>query len=229
MFWAVAAAIMAALILIATLTPSPGTPTTPNIWCIACDELGALDVVANTVMFLPLGLTLALATGRRWATVVACAVLTLAIELLQVRVVIGRDASVSDLMANTLGGWIGAELALAGLHLLRPSDAVASRLTVAAAVLFALVCTLTSAGLRPAVVPPPLWIQLTPPRASFAPFSGRVLEFDVNGLPLNTRFPPGTRELERVLRGAEWRATVAIGTDGLEARQIGRASCRERV
>ena len=70
----------------------------------------------------------------------------------------------------------------------------------------------------PAVVPPPLWIQLTPPRASFAPFSGRVLEFDVNGLPLNTRFPAGARDLAQVLRGAEWRATVAIGTDGLEQR-----------
>src|SRR5688500_6019564 len=130
--WAIVAVGMLVAILVATLTPSPGTPVTANFWCIACGEYGALDVAANVVMFVPFGVALALANQRRWLNVVACMAVTLAIELLQVRVVVGRDASISDLVANSLGGWIGVELGLLHRLFFRPSERAAAWLAAAA-------------------------------------------------------------------------------------------------
>jgi hypothetical protein len=217
--WATVAAALLAAILVATLTPTPGTPVTANFWCFACGELGALDVAANVIMFVPFGIALALATERRWLSVFVCVATTLAVELLQVRVVAGRDAAVSDLLANSLGGWIGVELALRWRPVIHPSQPAATRLAMAGGVLFAAVCALTSAGLEPATVPPSLWIQWMPPRATYEPFTGRVLAFDVDGmdLPVGRQLPP--RGLSRALSGPQWQATTTIATDSLEPRR----------
>jgi hypothetical protein len=217
--WTIVSTGLLAVILLATLTPVPGTPVTANFWCIACGELGALDVTANIVMFVPLGLALGLATGRRWPSVLACVAVTLAIELLQVRVVVGRDASVSDLLANSLGGWIGVELALRHRPVIRPSAPAAAWLAGAAAAMFAAVCALTSFGLEPAAIPRSLWIQWAPPRPSYEPFTGRVLAFDVDGIDLPLGFPPASSGLDRLLAGPQWQATTTISTEHLEPRR----------
>src|SRR5262245_39466874 len=110
--WAGAACALLALaaICVATLTPTPGTPST-SFWCIVCGDRGMLDFAANIVMFVPLGFALMLATERRWLSVIVCVATTFSVELLQVSVVAGRDASLGDLLANTLGGGIGITLA----------------------------------------------------------------------------------------------------------------------
>jgi CheY-like chemotaxis protein len=46
--------------LVATLTPIPGNVVSFSFWCITCGELGSLDFAANVIMFMPLGLGLAL-------------------------------------------------------------------------------------------------------------------------------------------------------------------------
>ena len=215
-FGALLAAVVLAAIGVATLTPSPGTPVTGSLWCIACGELGALDVIANIVMFLPLGFALALATERRWIPVLACVATTLIVESLQINVVIGRDASLSDLMANSLGGWIGCELGLRWRIFLHPTRTSAARLSVVGALLFAVVGVLTSLGLRPAEVPRSLWIQWLPPRPSYEPFTGRVLQFDVNGIDLPQGFPPTSLGLTSVLSGDAWLATTRVDRRALQ-------------
>jgi hypothetical protein len=58
-----------------------------------------------------------------------------------------------------------------------------------------------------------------PPRATYEPFTGRVLAFDVDGmdLPVGRQLPP--RGLARVLSGPQWQATTTIATDSLEPRR----------
>jgi len=212
------AALALAAICIATLTPTPGTPTTP-FWCIACGDRGLLDFAVNIVMFVPLGFALLLATERRRTSLFACVATTLAIELLQVRLVGGRDASMGDLLANTLGGAVGVALGWWRAVFLFPRPNGARRLAILWAVVFVTACSLTSAGLRPATVPRSLWVQWTPPRRGFEPFTGRVLAFDVDGIDLPLGFPAQSLGLDRVLRGNAWQATATVAAEQLQPRR----------
>jgi hypothetical protein len=212
----VLSALMLTVVLAATLTPAPAWTSTPDFWCIACGEMGGLDVLNNIVVFVPLGLAFALASGRRWWSVLACVMVTTFVESMQFRIVTGRDSSLSDLLANSLGGLIGVDVALRRMLLVRPRGRAASWLVIAGAALFALITALTSVGLRPASIPRSLWVQWTPERASFEPFTGHLLDFKLDSIDLPRQFyPPTSLGVDRLLRGPEWHATVEIGTQGL--------------
>ena len=209
--------VILAVVLVATLTPAPPVTETPPFWCVACGESGGLDVLNNVVMFVPLGFAFALATDRRWRSVLACVAVTAFVESMQVRIVTGRDASLSDLLANSLGGVIGVELAMRRDFLLRPRPRAASRLVAVGGALFGMVTALTSLGLLPAAVPRSLWVQWTPDRASFDPFTGQLVDFTLDGIDLPRRFyPPKSLGVDSVLRGRSWRATATVITTNLK-------------
>jgi hypothetical protein len=198
---------------VATLTPLPGNVVAADFWCVTCGELGSLDFAANIVMFMPVGLALALATGRRWRTVAICVAVTMFIEAMQVRVVAGRDSSLGDLIANTLGGWLGAEIALMWRTVVWPRPSVAKWLALSWSAALALIGLLTSFGLRPAHVSSSLWVQWTPVRTSYTPFTGQLLKFDINGINLVAPFPPSSVGGE--ITGEPWRATATVSRAGL--------------
>jgi hypothetical protein len=216
----IAASLLLLIVVLAlTLAPASGTPPTAGFWCFACGELGALDVAANIVLFVPLGFALALATGRWWVAVAACIATTVAIEALQVGVVLGRDASFGDLLTNSLGGWIGVELALNRRALIHPEPSTARGLTIAWCALFVAICAATSWALRPAFVPRSLWVQWLPPRPGYEPFTGRLVAFDIEGIDLPLGFPSPSLGLSKHLMSDRWRATATIERDGLEPRR----------
>lgn len=70
---------------------------------------------ANIVLFIPLGLLLALLFGphRWWRAPVICVVATVIIELGQGALLSHRVASVGDVIANSTGGMLGALAAVA--------------------------------------------------------------------------------------------------------------------
>ena len=114
--WAAWGITAAALVLIAaaTLVPHPErvalVEQTP-IWCLVCGDLGMVDVLSNVALFMPLGAGLAL-LGGPWRRARALgATLSLSIELTQYVAIIGRDASLSDLITNTVGTTLGVILA----------------------------------------------------------------------------------------------------------------------
>jgi hypothetical protein len=148
--------------------------------------------------------------------VLACVATTLIVESLQINVVIGRDASLSDVMANSLGGWIGCELGFRWRTFIHPTRTSAVRLSVVGALFFAVVGVLTSLGLRPAEVPRSLWIQWLPPRASYEPFTGSVLQFDINGIDLPLGFPPASLGLTGILTSDRWLATTRVDRRALQ-------------
>jgi uncharacterized membrane protein YdcZ (DUF606 family) len=127
----VLAALGAAAIAWLTLQPEPDAAvlaaSTP-LWCLVCGERGGVDVILNLLLFTPLGLGLRLA-GLSWRrALVTSALLSLGVELLQLTVVEGRDASLSDLLSNTGGAALGAALAARLDTLVHPSPDVAQRL-----------------------------------------------------------------------------------------------------
>ena len=216
----VLSALVLAIVLAATLIPASASTPTADFWCVACGEFGGLDVSNNIVMFVPLGFAFALATGRRWRSVIACVAVTTFVESMQIRVVQGRDASLSDLLANSLGGMIGVELALRRALLLRPRGRAATALAVAGAGAFGFVMTLGSLGFRTAAIPQSVWVQWTPDRAGFEPFTGELLDFNLEGIDLPRGFyPPKSLGVDRVLRGSTWHAAVTVGTNGLRPRR----------
>jgi glycopeptide antibiotics resistance protein len=76
-------------------------------------------VVLNIVLFIPLGFVLGLRTGR-WITAVGIAfAVSVAVETLQALLPLGRTANVDDVILNTLGGAVGAGVALMVLRALR--------------------------------------------------------------------------------------------------------------
>lgn len=72
---------------------------------------GHVEAAANVALFIPLGFLLAGATRRWWVGVLGGFALSAAVESLQFALLASRQASLRDLIANTLGALLGAGLA----------------------------------------------------------------------------------------------------------------------
>ena len=83
-----------------------------------------IDIVANVVVFMPLGFAVAVRWGRRWMipSIAAAAALSFCIELTQAVEATGRFASATDIVTNTTGAALGF---LLGLRWRRRGDAPA--------------------------------------------------------------------------------------------------------
>jgi uncharacterized membrane protein YdcZ (DUF606 family) len=101
------------LIAVTTLIPLPqqaaASQSTP-LWCLVCGENGGVDVLNNLLLFVPLGVGLTLLELRVRSVVLAGILISFAVESLQYLGIPGRDPSLSDLVTNTTGSWLGAVL-----------------------------------------------------------------------------------------------------------------------
>ena len=206
-----------------TLYPVPGAAAaaaaTP-LFCLVCGERGGVDVVLNLLLFLPLGLGLRLATGSVRSAVLAAAAGSFLVELLQLTLVPGRDASLSDLVTNTTGAWLGAFLAGRLALLIAPSPRHAWRLL------------LGGAAALPALLAVSAWLQspwvggrmLSSTWAAGGPapdaFLGQVVSVTSGGRPMPKDGVPAHREALR--------AALRDGRFSLEARVVTGAPSGER-
>lgn len=73
-----------------------------------------LEFSANILMFLPLGFFVALALPRRfwWTALLVVPAFSAAIELTQYAILSERFATAQDVVANTIGGYLGALVAV---------------------------------------------------------------------------------------------------------------------
>lgn len=123
------------VVLVITLWPSPPDPgSIPALlrvleWAHGAGlpeafDLVTAEVVANVVMFVPLGLLLATShrVRRPWLAVAAGLALSAAIETAQIALP-GRYPTVQDVVANTAGAALGAAAVVAGRALRRTSPA----------------------------------------------------------------------------------------------------------
>ena len=169
-------------------------------------------------MFVPLGLALMFWLGRRVPVTAVAVLTTLVIELLQINVISGRDASLSDIVANTLGAWIGMELVTRRRALTHPPPPAAAGLALAWSLVVSAILVVTSWGLGPDASEL-LWIQWTPPRPPHEPFTGRLLSFDVDGIDLPSGYSPVRLGLDEHLGRETWTSTAVIDARGLSPKR----------
>lgn len=199
---------MLASIAAVTLRPAPPATIPLPVLCLVCGELGGVDVVLNIALFVPLGITLVVAgmTWRRAALVAAT--LSFGIEAMQFALISGRDASLSDLLTNSLGGAIGAGAAVHWRHILSPPPRPARAASLAAAAVTLGILAATAALLRPAIPPMGLWGQWTPQKLHFEPYSGAVHTFQINGIAVPYGLVPESDTLRSRLLTGQTRAHV---------------------
>ncbi|CAM3658446.1 VanZ family protein [Nocardioides zeicaulis] len=115
---------VAALLPIAVLTLAP-TSRSLAVGCAiewSLPTLGAVELMANVVLFVPAVLLLAVATGRPVLVLLAASLASGLVELVQALVpALGRSCSTNDWLSNTLGAALGAALATLALAVARRS------------------------------------------------------------------------------------------------------------
>ena len=171
-------------------------------YCVICGDGGVADVVLNILLFLPLGVALA---ALRWPlvrTVLVVMAISTAIEVFQGAALIGRDASLSDVLSNSAGGLFGWAGYSGLLALARPSRALARR---GAAIVLAIMAGLwvaTGAGLQPSLTESYPWIG-QPMNAARGPqpFPGTMQRAAIDGISIPN---------EEMPQQAPWRDSIAI-------------------
>ncbi len=152
--------------------------------CLVCGDVGGADVLLNLALFLPLGLGLGvLRRTLRTATAFAFLV-SLTVELLQYTVVVGRDASLSDLLTNTAGGALGWLLVTHGARLVRPAPVTARRLAALATAVWLAAYAASAAALHPAAAGGGYWGQWAHDFPLRGTWAGRIVGVRLNELSL---------------------------------------------
>ena len=200
-------AVALSLVAIATLVPSSHGPVGGGVpfWCLTCGDYALADAVANVALFLPLGWALGHARVRPLIALAALVTTTVTIELLQYTVVPGRDASLSDILTNSVGGVIGFVLPRLHRHL-----AASRGRALRAAILYGVLLVAglgVGEGAQAVLLPRRVrWTEGS--TQGYVPFTGSLNALRVNGAPVLMRewlnIPP--------------RDTVEITLDLLSAR-----------
>lgn len=118
-------ALYGAVVAVVTLTPNPVDQGMHRGIAVLLDALHRrglpewfgyteLEFSMNIVMFVPLGffLTLVFAARWQWAALILLPLISVAIEGSQLLFLAGRYATVNDVIANSVGGWIGMIVAV---------------------------------------------------------------------------------------------------------------------
>ncbi|MES2304393.1 MAG: VanZ family protein [Gemmatimonadota bacterium] len=161
-------------------------------YCLACGDAGATDVLLNVLLFLPLGVAARLAGWRFNKTLLLLLLLTIAIEATQATWLAGRDASLSDILANGAGG-VGGWLLLPQLvAALNPTPRLALRAALGFLVAGAGVWAATGVGLTIALSPAGPWVgqplRLWPGHDRFP---GTMQQASMSGIPVSNDPLPG--------------------------------------
>ncbi len=168
-----------------TLRPSPEdaeAAARSSFTCLfPCGNESLRDIILNIILFVPfgLGLGLWLPALRAWLLSVLT---TCTIEFVQYGWLLGRDASLRDILTNSLGGAIGVALVSHWEGLLLPDLARSRRLAAAA---FALWAVTTAAGavlIRPVLPRSVYWGQWAPELGQFDRWQGTLREVEVGGV-----------------------------------------------
>ncbi|MEO9325001.1 VanZ family protein [Nocardioides sp. C4-1] len=90
------------------------------------------EVLANIALFVPLGFLLTIATGSAWVAVTLCALLSAGIEWMQLTLLPTRVPTLDDVVHNSLGGVVGAAVAVVCLALVAGATGSRRRAAVSA-------------------------------------------------------------------------------------------------
>jgi VanZ family protein len=208
-----AALAVISVLVIASLTLFPTDDLSEGVTlCLLCGERALADAILNVLMFVPLGAGLGLGGITLLGATLLGGAFTLAIEFLQ-SLIPGRDASVADLVFNTLGCVLGAALLRSVPVWIDPPSARGGRLLAAgvAAPLLLLLATGLMLGPRPSR--DTYAGQWTAELGHLEVYRGRVTAAYVGELPVPSWQMPAESERLRVLvaEGAPIRVAAVAG------------------
>ncbi len=154
-------------------------------YCVVCGEGGATDVVVNLALFVPFGVLARLYCLSLRRLVPWAFGLTLAIELTQATLLVGRDATLGDVLSNTGGavlGWLLVVWVVSIAHSPRKAR-IASLLVLACQ---ATIWLGTGFGMRPSLDGAPPWVgRFGNSGASQAAFEGTIQAVTLAGIPVS--------------------------------------------
>jgi len=197
-----------AAVLIATLSPASDESMAAH-FCIVCGPLGGVDVVLNVFLFLPLGVGLAL-SGVRWRRAVfAACCLSILVELAQLFFVRGRDATLGDVVMNTVGASLGVALVLRARTWLRPAPRSAAVLSLSWCMLWLGIQLVASFALALSIPDSTFYGEIARQLGNFDLFRGRVVAASIDSVAITDAPVSDEDDIARRLRGgAQVRATV---------------------
>lgn len=205
--WLIAFGSMLA-IAFATLSPE-ATPFESAGLCIICGPRGGVDAILNILLFIPIGIGLAIARVRGGRAIVSVITLSALVEIAQFVAIAGRDASIGDLLTNSIGGAIGFAIARYAFTWLRPTPRVALGLAVSWSVLWLAIQTVSSFALVPSLPPTRYYGQIAREFTNLAPFRGRVIDATIGSETVPDVRITDSRKIRALLgSGAEVRAVV---------------------
>ena len=200
-----------AAILFATLLPDSGQPVDSHL-CLVCGTFGGVDSVLNVLLFFPLGVGLALSGIPRNRAVLTACILSLALETTQLFFIPGRDATLGDVLTNTVGGALGFAVARNAGIWLRPTPRIATGLGLAWCTVWLTVQAISSFAFAPSIPDSRYYGEIAPKLGNFALFPGRVLSAKIEEVAItDTELNDIDGVRRRLLRGGTVAATVVSG------------------
>jgi hypothetical protein len=199
------------VVLVATSLPSfePGTGEGGVLKLLPSPS----DSFRNLLLFVPLGVALALLEVRRGVIVAGAALLSLGIEAIQ-WMIPGRESSPWDLLANAVGAWLGGWLVTHGWSLLHPADEVQARRRHRGATLLAAVLLSGGSLLFARTLPDgPYFGHVPPDLPNLARYPGTIEQVEISGDRLiNGELPAARRIREQLLGDHRISVTAVAGT-----------------
>jgi VanZ like protein len=183
-------------------------------WCIVgCGDLGLLDIILNLLLFIPLGVGLGLVRGTRVAVAIGflCSV---AIELTQFFLIVGRDASLRDVITNTLGTALGASLVTLWRPIVRCEGHTARRLATIAGIAWLGVLAGTSFGAQPSLPQSTWYGQWAPELGQFDTFPGTVRDVHLNKIFLPSGILTNGTEVRETLLTRRFLLSASAVSEG---------------
>ena len=195
-------------IAFATLLPEP-FPAIGSHMCLVCGVFGGVNAILNVLLFVPLGLGLALSgfSGKR-ALLIVCALSTM-VEAAQLFVIPGRYATIGDILTNTAGGALGFAAAQRARTWLLPAVPVARNLLIGWCAIWLTVQALSSFAFTPSAPDSRYYGQIARELGHFAVFDGQVLSARIGDIAItDTRLRDNDSVGRRLLSGATVAVTV---------------------
>ena len=168
-------------------------------------------MILNIFLFVPLGVGLALARVRPRTALLIAALVSGLVEVAQLYVP-GRDASIGDLIWNTVGGGFGFALVTSARHWTTPPDAQKSWWSLSASLVATAILVLTGVMLQPTYTDHPYSGQWTPKLGHLDWYEGEVLHATVGSRTVPSGRLEDSRAIRDLLRnGSSIRVTAVAG------------------
>lgn len=183
-------------------------------WSLINGRLGGADAFLNILLFIPLAAGLRLTGLTRWRAFASAVAATITVEALQIHVIAGRDASLGDVISNSLGAVVGILLVDNRLAIVAPEPVRAWRLSLCGAVAWLALVALGGWAMRPAFTAAQQWAEIAPDLYQVELFNGTVLRASVNGAPVAS---PATKVNVGSLSSGPFADTLRISATAIPA------------